>query len=169
VSFGTVDWSGAGYLFGGSGARCNHRPGYALFDASSRVASSSVMRRPGPGSFRCADEAWSPRWPARSRRGLPGQPRRRDLGWRQETLDFGSTHGAADMEARGPLTAPLASSAGQAMRGGAARDDADAFTQTAGNHLPLSLMRAGWPGGRRLGANSRRAGRGAPGGHAPSQ
>jgi hypothetical protein len=48
-------------------------------------------------------------------------------------LDFGSTHGAADMEARGPmlaligarsgrapLTAPLASSAGQAMRGGGA-------------------------------------------------
>lgn len=63
--------------------------------------------------------------------GLPGQPRRRDLGWRQETLDGGSTHGAAGLEAHGPilaligarsgrepLTAPLASSGGQAMRWG---------------------------------------------------
>jgi hypothetical protein len=63
--------------------------------------------------------------------GLPGQPRRRDLGWRQETLDFGSTHGAAGMEAHGPMlaligarpgreppTAPLAPSGGQAMRWG---------------------------------------------------
>ena len=63
--------------------------------------------------------------------GLPGQPRRRELGWRRETLDGGSTHGAAGMEAHGPilavigarsgrepLTALLASSGGQAMRWG---------------------------------------------------
>jgi hypothetical protein len=114
--------------------------------------------------------------------GLPGQPRRRDLGWRQETLDFGSTHGAACVEAHGPilaligarsgrepLTAPLAPSGGQAMRKEAARNDAGALPGQQGNHLPLSLMRAGSPAGRRLGADSRRAGRGAPGGHAPSQ
>ena len=87
--------------------------------------------------------------------GLPGQPRRRDPGWRQETLDSGSTHGAAGTEAHGPdltligarsgrepLTAPLVSSGGQAMRWGLRGDDAGAFTETAGNHLPLSLMRA---------------------------
>jgi hypothetical protein len=49
--------SGASYSFGGPEARCSQPFRYALFDASSRVASSSVMRLPGPGSFHCADEA----------------------------------------------------------------------------------------------------------------
>jgi len=64
---------------------------------------------------------------------------------------FRSTHGAAGMEAHGPilaligarsgrepLTAPLASSGGQAMRWGTARDDADQVEQD-----PLKCRRPG--------------------------